>query len=740
MSDQDDFEARFDARTMRTIKELDQESYKTLMVTLLGKIGLRVTASVMMDEVAFIEGAREGSSYLVMASRKPEHASTEGLAIIREKARLENRAPVLLVNGELDRQAIEYAQRNEISFADRPKLLLLLKKFELTMPLMKEIDRKILEKEGGRYLPSIGQFDTVLLAAEDALQNERFKEAVIQYDRALSLKPEYDLAWRERAIALMSLGENEEAHDSIRQAIHHRPSDPNHYYILGLVLHQMGRLEEELAAYESALRYFRRMPSALLNKGATLFQLDRKEEALKVFDEMLRYYPNDNRALNNRGLVLKSMGRTKEALEAFDSVASRDPTNLEALVNKAVLLDQIGSLLEAVNAWKEAVNADRKRADLWLRLGQAQKTAGMLEDASRSFGVAATLDAELKEALKQREEVLAVTESLSSKGEIPTAQDDSLAQKYLDAALMLQAIGEYEAALREIDRCMAFEPAEPEAYLRKATVLMDMGRVEEAISALTDGLRHHPKNEHIVLDLEAIIYRLGRKEESLRLLEQSTGSLESTIRRALVNLSLDKGEAAWNLLTWPEGKEYVHDFTKALTMMSRGRYQDAAELLKQLEAWFKGSPVLLNDYGVCLRYSGRLQEAEEVLHRTIIAEPKYADAWNNLGCVHYLQGAPAEAERCFREAVLLERRPEFLINLAMCQLGQNDLDMAQESFSAALQLDQGAEALNGLGIVAERKKENARALGLYEEALRKAPEYRDAQYNKARVKMLLKGE
>jgi hypothetical protein len=57
-----------------------------------------------------------------------------------------------------------------------------------------------------------------------------------------------------------------------------------------------------------------------------------------------------------------------------------------------------------------------------------------------------------------------------------------------------------------------------------------------------------------------------------------------------------------------------------------------------------------------------------------------------------------------------------------------------------MQLEPGAEALNGMGIVAERRKENARALELYEAALKRRPEFRDAQYNRARVRMILKGE
>jgi len=734
-------EERLDARMVRSIKDLDMESFKRLMSSLLSTLGVKVTAAVVAEDVVFMEGDREGDKFLVMASRRPDHASVEGLRITREKAIMEGRSPILLVTGDMDREGAEFAALNEVSFADRGKLVALLNKYQLIAPLMREVDRKVMEKDGSRFLPSIGQFDALIQAGDLAMQEERWKEALEALGQALQLKPEHDLAWRMKAIAHMNLEEGEEALECMRRAIQIRPNDPYHYYTLGLIFHSMGRSQEELKAYDEALRYQRRMSSALLNKGATQYSLGQKEEALRTFDEMLRYHPNDLRAMNNRGLALRSLGRTDEALEAFESVVARDPSYQDALLNKATLLSERGSVMEAVNAWKEAVNADRKRSDMWTRLGQAQKAAGMIGEAAKSFEVAATLDAGNQEAVQERERTRRVEQLLTPQEAEAISLDDGLVNKYLTAALLLQATGEYGEALRQVDRCMSFQPLDPEPYLRRAAIMMDMGRIEEAIATLTTGLREHPKDRRTILDLEAITYRLGRKEECLLLLSDPSDSLEASVRMALLDISLGKAaDALTALASWSEEKEHMRDYSRALALMSHGRYQEAAELFARLEGWFQGSPRLLNGLGACLRYTGQFQEAEEALHRAIEAEPRYADAWNNLGCVHYLRAAYEEAERCLQEAVLIDRDPGYLLNLAMCQLGRNDLEGANASFELALQLEESGEALNGLGIVAERRKENARALELYEAALKKAPELRDAQYNRARIRMLLKAE
>ncbi|MGD1060828.1 MAG: tetratricopeptide repeat protein [Methanomassiliicoccales archaeon] len=737
MSPEESAESRFDARIVKAIKDLDDDSYRGLIVHLVGEMGLKVTAAVSEDGLATIEAERDGTKYLVLASRELSHSGIEGLKLTRDMAAMEGRSPVLFVIGTMDDEALKEADRLEVSVGDRPRLLTLLKKFQLTGGLLKEIDRKILEKEGNRFLPSIGRFDARMQAAEDALKQGRYQDALEELNRALELKPEHDLAWRMKAQAHLGLGQNDRALEAVHQAINIRDGDPWSWYLLGVILDELGRYAEEVGAYDRALKINPRMSEAMLNKAATLFAANRKEEALNVLDNMMRYHPEDERASLNRGIVLRSLGRTKEALEAFESVSAKDPGNIDALVHRASLLEETTSPGDAADAWKEAVQADRRRADLWLKLGEAQKAAGRIDEAAKSFGVAATLDPTLATAVRQRDDALLATGMLRPEGEV-VSKEDALRRKYLDSALLLQAIGKPEEALREVERCMSFEPRSAEAFVRKASIMMDMGRIEEAIATLTEAVLDNVRAEEVLLDLEALTERIGRKEEALRVLSSAPASREVSVRRCISNLDLNRSEAALQALPQDGDEHYITSMARALALMAHERHEDAVEAFRALDARFPTSPHLLNALGAALRFAGQLEEAETVLHRAVELEPHHADAWNNLGCVHYLEGAFDESERCLREAVLIDRRPQFLLNLAMCQLGKDEMTDAEASFQGAVQLDPSAEALNGLGVVAEREREYARALELYEAALKRTPEFRDAQYNRARVKSLLK--
>jgi tetratricopeptide (TPR) repeat protein len=371
-----------------------------------------------------------------------------------------------------------------------------------------------------------------------------------------------------------------------------------------------------------------------------------------------------------------------------------------------------------------------------MKLGLAQKTAGMFEEAAKSFAVAAVLDPGMADASKERDEALAAAGMIGRREVTKEAGD--LCRKYMASSLLLKASGELEGALDELDKCIEMEPSTPAVYLGQAGMLLELGRLEEALVALKEGLREDPHNNELLLDLESLMYRMGRKEDCLKLLEGAQDSAESLARRCLLLLDLHHDEKAVSVAKERRGGIGQLDRILAIALIRQGKYKEAAEVLRECLVEFSGSAELLNSLGVCLRFAGDLDEAENVLNEAVQIAPIYADAWNNLGCVLYVKGALEEAEKCLSEALLIDRRPSFLLNLGTCRLSMDDLDGAHEFFTSALRIDQSADALNALGIVSERRKDIIKALELYEAALEKAPNFQDALVNRDRLKNALK--
>lgn len=64
----------------------------------------------------------------------------------------------------------------------------------------------------------------------------------------------------------------------------------------------------------------------------------------------------------------------------------------------------------------------------------------------------------------------------------------------------------------------------------------------------------------------------------------------------------------------------------------------------------------LNRQGLRLHETGRLQEAVDTFRRALAMQPRWADAWNNLGNIYQDLRQPAEAISCYRRAIQFQPR------------------------------------------------------------------------------------
>jgi len=723
---------RMKERMVEALNKLDQAEFRDLIVRLMEHIGLEVTAVAIAGGVVHLEAEGKEGSYLITASRDPRDGSRESLLKLKEKARYMDRQPVIVVTYEMDEEVRDLADGEEIAYADLPKLLSLLRKYDMEHELLEEMDRHILAEEGSRYLPSVGRFESLLRDAEIDHREGRHSEALAKLDRALQLKPERDDVLRRKARILYEMGDHQRAIDTCQRALRIREDSPETWFLLGLLLHELGDYDGELEAYDSALKYRPRMVSALINKGATLYELGRYTEAIKIYDRLLEMMPRETKAMNNRALVLKALGKHSEALAQLNKLLSVEPGNRDALINRATLLQEMGRTADALEAWRELVSLDRKNVEAWLHLGKAQKEAGLFEEAARSFSVAASLAPGTEEAIREREECLRAA-GISNGGE-PGEAISALCRRYLQASRLLEAVGNPVAALGEVNKCLELDPDDRTALLRRAQLQLTLGHLEEALASLKELARFH-SDDLIFLDLEALIYRMGWHREGKEMLERV--ALPEARRREVLMAVEDREERAVELCRdLPD--DDISKIIAAVAMLQQGRWGDAEKLLRKMIQKYPYVPELLNQLGVCLRFTGNLDGAKEYFQRALGIAPKYADAWNNLGCVFFLSGVHEEAERCFRQAVLVEKRPEYLVNLGMSQLAMEKVEAAADSFMQALRMERIPEAVNGLGVVAERRKELVKALEFYEAALEIAPSFRDAQMNRERVRKMLK--
>jgi len=782
------------------------------------------------------------------------------------------------------------------------------------------VDKRVLEQDGPRSLPSAGRLDMVLQDAANAYAKADYEQVLQLTSQALDMKGGSDRAWELRSNALYQMQRYDEASYACRRAMEARPSDGGLHFLLALIYEDDGRLDDALSEYDLALKATTGMAAALLNKGAVLYRQGRYEWASKVYEQMIRYHPQDARGHNNLGKCLLALGKAREARVSFNKAVALDTSYPDPLLNLASMETDPQ---KAADAWKKVVAVAPGSQKAWSRWGLAAAAVGNEDDAVRALRKALELDPldrEAKAALLEirgetalavngehrpvpapeeqmpvvieavskpalirpspspavvevapmpmvqqpphspvvqeaapspmvieaprspttmeeaapplvqeplaavvqseedamvplvapvedarmaelaneaapeavdevpeesaidanaeavaakradsveeemvgrpipvpeeplaakggeeiaMEETVLVTESLEMLEPIAPAveavavEGEAFPDDPYEGARVLLSVGRYQQAL---DRLLGMEGAPVERL--RSTIFYRMGRLAESRDALVEAMASG-RNERDLLDAEALSYAFGNGDACLELLAALEPSKEEKAREAVVLLELNRlGEIVARAPNFGEEVSYLSRKALVSALMLRARYREAHKVLRTLLEERSMDAEALNSMGICMRHMGEYgyEEPAKLFRAAIALDPTYADAWNNLGCTFFATTNYGEAIKAIGQAAQLQRRPEFLVNLATCQLIQADIDGAKMSLTTAMKLEETPDVLFALALIAEKEGDLRWAVRLYDDALAKAPGYRQAQANRDRALIMQRNE
>lgn len=250
---------------------------------------------------------------------------------------------------------------------------------------------------GGRFLPSVDRLEAAVHQGRKALEGARYDEALRNFNEALRLKPEYDVAWLLRGHTLRRMGDLDGALQSFAQALRQNEESDEGWMGLAATLHELRRTKEEVEAYDRLTKLHPRFVEAWLNKGAALHDLKDYAGAISCYDKVLSLRPEHAAAWNNKGAALLRLGDESRAGDCFREALHFNPDFFDAMVNRIFLSQRLGHHGD-VAFWADRALRIRDEAWLWYAKGLAH--LGLLEStmALRAFERAQELDPTLGDA------------------------------------------------------------------------------------------------------------------------------------------------------------------------------------------------------------------------------------------------------------------------------------------------------------------------------------------------------
>jgi len=326
-------------------------------------------------------------------------------------------------------------------------------------------------------------------------QMKRYDEALKSYDRALTLQPNHVEILNNRAGVLHEKKRHNGALADYDRALALRPSHPEALNNRGITLQALGRHAEALTSYDKALALRPDFVEALINRGITLYDLKRFDEALVDYDSALRLRPNNADALSNRGNALTKLLRYDAALASYDDALRLRPDHIEALYNRGVALHELRRFDEALSNYDRALALRPDYSEALVNRGVTLHDLGRSREALESYDRALALQPDNFEALTNRGVAL---QNLRRYGEALSSHERALAVRPSDAVALnnlgvtLHRLGQLDEALANYDRALAARPDYAEAFVNHGVTLHDLKRFDEALASYDRAIALQP--------------------------------------------------------------------------------------------------------------------------------------------------------------------------------------------------------------------------------------------------------
>jgi tetratricopeptide (TPR) repeat protein len=336
--------------------------------------------------------------------------------------------------------------------------------------------------------------------AKNQLQAGNLDQSRQTINQAVALDPENAALRVTSGKIFIEQGQLEVADQELSQARKLDPKNAEAEYLNGVVYQ---RWQKNDKAYECYLQACQKDPNELayvLARAEMLVAMNQQQEALAVLQSKLNTFEHNPTLQHAIGQLLADQGKYTEAVAALRQASILAPDDLTIREHLAMALFEDHQYRDAADSYGRLIRdeANAKRCELWIALGECQMQIGRASDARNSFDTATQLNASSVPAwLSLAKATLELGDT--RRAEIVLRRAISLDGASGEAHLMMGYVrlrqNKLPEAMTEFQKASALDRSDPVSLCMIGYVLEKSGKPEQAMKYYSQALKVKPNDE-----------------------------------------------------------------------------------------------------------------------------------------------------------------------------------------------------------------------------------------------------
>lgn len=383
---------------------------------------------------------------------------------------------------------------------------------------------------------------SILFQLGDLYIADRQIERAVEYFEAVEQEVPDSLALRQKlAMSFLKLGDKDKAIAALEKLTRDLPGHPHVFFYLGELYHEKGDTDKALFNFSLAEKAFPDDPTPLLRRAMILSEdLKQPEAAALALAEGLKGKPEDVRLLEMLAYVHYDMKDYARALELFQrrhelSLKTDDEPSALFYFNFAIAAEAADRVDEAADRLRQALRMNPAYLQAYLRHAFDQEGDTAVRRCIRVLKKLSRLQAKdpdihyylalLHSSRKDYAEALAAFEKAEKFSEdSPFLGPSPDAKFYFWYGAAAERHGEFDRAVKLLERCLQLDPEYADAYNYLAYMWAEKGlHLDRAEEYVKKALAAHPASAAYIDTLGWIYFMRGEYPQAL---EQLTKAAE----------------------------------------------------------------------------------------------------------------------------------------------------------------------------------------------------------------------